>query len=90
MEWWDKWVRHRVEIKKRLTPTQTETQLRKFEKWGPERSADAIEYTIGKGWQGIREDDNRKPEEDTRTNQDRIADIMRKSEEWQRKWEEGG
>lgn len=55
--WWNKWVSHRIEIKKPLKPTQAESQLAQFAEWGPERAIAAIKHTITKGWQGIREPD---------------------------------
>lgn len=70
-EAWDEWVQHRVEIKKPLTPTSVRNQLRTFTGWGCKRSVDAIRYTIEKGWQGIREPDERplfgNGQRDTRT-----------------------
>lgn len=52
---WDSWVSHRKEIKKKLTETSVKQQFKKFAEWGEEKSIAAIEYTIGKGWQGIEE-----------------------------------
>jgi len=54
---WIQWAKHRVEIKHPLTPTQIAAQLKKFAKWGETRAIAAIEHTIEKGWQGIREPD---------------------------------
>jgi Helix-turn-helix domain len=54
-EFWEKWKRHRTEIRKPLKPTQERAQLEKFSEWGPERSMAAIWHTIAMGWQGIRE-----------------------------------
>ena len=54
---WAIWVKHRKEIKKPLTPTQTKEQLKKFSEWGISRSVKAIEHTVANGWQGIREPD---------------------------------
>ena len=54
---WKKWEAHRKEIKKPLTPTSTSQQLKRFGEWGVDRSIAAIEYTIEKSWQGIREPD---------------------------------
>ena len=56
-EAWAQWHQHRIEIKKKLTPTQTVALLKKFRTWGPERTIRAIEHTISNGWQGIREPD---------------------------------
>jgi hypothetical protein len=59
---WEKWKRHRQEIRKPLRPTQEREQLSKFSEWGPERSVAAIRYTITMGWQGIREPEESKPQ----------------------------
>lgn len=53
---WDSWVEHRKEIKKKLTETSVKQQLKQLSRWGERRSIAAIEYTIGKGWQGIMDD----------------------------------
>lgn len=55
---WKDWLAHRREIKHALTPTQASKQLAQFESWGIARSIAAIEFTITKGWQGIREPDS--------------------------------
>lgn len=52
---WGQWVAHRKEIKKPITPTMAETQLKQFAQWGQARASTAILHTIAKGWQGIRE-----------------------------------
>jgi hypothetical protein len=52
---WSLWVKHRREIKKPLTPTQAQTQLDQFTQWGVRRAVAAIQHTVAKGWQGIRE-----------------------------------
>ena len=54
---WESWVNHRVQIKKPLTKEQVAKQLARFGEWGLERSVTAINHTIEKGWQGIREPD---------------------------------
>ena len=54
---WDDWQEHRREIKKPLTPTATQEQMRQFKAWGEVRSITAIRHTIKNGWQGIREPD---------------------------------
>jgi len=51
----EKWTKHRKEIKKPLTPTQAEAQLKKMDKMGIERAIAMMEHTIEKGWQGLRE-----------------------------------
>lgn len=54
---WERWVKHRREIKKPLTPTQAESQLKKMSSMGFDRSIAMMEHTIEKGWQGLREPD---------------------------------
>ena len=66
---WGDWIRHRIEIRHPLKPTQAEKQLKHFAQWGVVRSIAAIEHTITMGWQGIREPDARaekKPERKSR------------------------
>lgn len=60
---WADWQAHRAEIQKPLTPTQAAKQLEQFAEWGAPRAVAAIEHTIAKGWQGIREPErNGQPE----------------------------
>ncbi len=54
---WIDWCDHRCEIKHSLKEKQAEKQLEQFEQWGFARSVAAINHTITKGWQGIREPD---------------------------------
>lgn len=53
LEAWAEWETHRKEIKKPLTPTQRNRQLLEMAEKGPEKSAAAIRFTTGKGWQGL-------------------------------------
>jgi hypothetical protein len=73
LETWNQWERHRREIKKPLTTLQGQKQLEKFAEWGLKRSVAAINHTIEKGWQGIRE-----PEGGSGANGQKTAD-----EEWE-------
>ena len=59
MEAWENWIQHRKEIKKPLTRKSAEMQMKRFIGWGVSESIKAIEYTIEKGWQGIRQPDNK-------------------------------
>lgn len=52
---WSLWQKHRREIKKPLRPTSATKQLEQFAAWGGDRAVAAIDHTIAKGWQGIRE-----------------------------------
>jgi len=52
---WESWQTHRKEIHKPLTAQSVKMQMKDFTAWGTERAIAAIEYTIKKGWQGIRE-----------------------------------
>lgn len=54
---WDKWTKHRSEIRKPIRETEMAEQLSQFTEWGVQRSVDAINYTIAKGWVGISEPD---------------------------------
>jgi hypothetical protein len=57
VEAWSRWIRHRREIRKPLTETNTATLLGELARWGPDRAIAAINHTIAKGWQGLREPD---------------------------------
>ena len=71
---WDRWVAHRTEIKKKLTPTSVRQQFKRFAEWGPDRAILAIEHTIEMGWQGIREPDgNGQPQQSDR---DKLKAIL--------------
>ena len=53
----ERWRRHREEIRKPLKPTMVDGQFRQFAEWGEARSVRAIDHTIAMGWQGLREPD---------------------------------
>lgn len=50
---WQKWVKHRKEIKKPLTEESVRQQLQVLAGIGEVQAIGCIEYTIGKGWQGL-------------------------------------
>lgn len=54
---WTDWVAFRREIKKPVTPTMAKAQLRQLRSLNERRAIAMIEHTIGKGWQGLREQD---------------------------------
>lgn len=53
-EAWGRWQHHRTEIRHKLTPTTTESQLKSLAKIGPEQAVIRINHTIEMGWQGLR------------------------------------
>lgn len=55
---WDKWCKHRVEIKKRMTPTHSAELLSELESMGTARAIAAINFTVAKGWTGLQEPSN--------------------------------
>jgi len=57
---WDRWVAHRLEIKKPLKPTMAENQLKMLAGLGVERAVRMIDHTIAMGWQGLREPEENK------------------------------
>ncbi len=65
---WDTWIEHRAGIKKPMKEPNCKMLLKKFARWGPERSVAAIEHTVANGWQGIRE-----PEGADKPAHDRVA-----------------
>lgn len=50
---WTDWKTHRAEIRKPLTPTAANLQLRKLNKMTEAEAIAAIEHSINNGWQGI-------------------------------------
>jgi hypothetical protein len=56
-ETWGKWIKYRKEIKKPITPTMAESQLKNLAAMGEKRAIAMIENTIVKGWQGLREEE---------------------------------
>ena len=67
-EAWHRWTKYRKEIKKPITPTMAESQLKNLAAMGEGRAIAMIENTISKGWQGLREE-----AETQRSNQPRRA-----------------
>jgi uncharacterized protein YdaU (DUF1376 family) len=55
-EAWKKWQKHRTELKKKLTPTMMEAQFSDMLKMGEKRAIAMINFTVSKGWQGLREE----------------------------------
>lgn len=53
LDHWRDWLKHRSEIRKPVTYTAAEKQLRQLEKWGLQRAIIAIDHSIANGWQGI-------------------------------------
>lgn len=53
VEAWDRWVKHRKEMGKPITPTGQAQSFAEFTKIGPAASVAMIDYTIFKGWQGL-------------------------------------
>jgi hypothetical protein len=60
---WTLWEKHRVEIKKPVTAQSAKMSLKQLANMGHDPAIAALEYTIAKGWQGIREPEgpNNKP-----------------------------
>lgn len=50
---WEKWERHRREIRKPLRPTMIETQLAKFGEMSETAAVLMIENSVCNGWQGL-------------------------------------
>lgn len=54
---WERWKSHRREIRKKLTPTSVGRQFAMLAEMGEERAIAMIDYTILKGWTGLREEE---------------------------------
>jgi len=52
-EAWKKWEQHRAELKKTLTKSTAEAQLKKLAKMGPEAAVQSITNSIESGWTGL-------------------------------------
>lgn len=50
---WKRWIAHRKEIKKKLTPTTAASQLKRLEGMGHDAAIATIEHTIERGWIGL-------------------------------------
>lgn len=50
---WRDWVQYRKEIRKPLTKTTIQRQVRRLEKWGHDKAIAAIDNSITNGWQGL-------------------------------------
>lgn len=59
-EAWGRWEKHRVEIRHKLTPTSTASQLSALAKIGPDQAIIRINHTIEMGWTGLRSPEARK------------------------------
>lgn len=56
---WGSWEQHRIEIKKKLTPTAKKQQLAKLAEMGESRAIAALKHSLAGGWQGIFEPDSK-------------------------------
>lgn len=56
---WEKWEQHRKEIRKKLTPTTIDEQLKMLETKGHDKAIATILYSIEKGWTGLFEPDTK-------------------------------
>ena len=52
-EAWEEWKQHRIEMRKKMTPTGSRRLLVKLATWGEERAIAAIHYSLEQGWQGL-------------------------------------
>ena len=64
LEAWQNWQLFRRQKKKPLTEIGARMQLREFDKWGVDRAIAAINHTILKGWDGLKEPDPPKGQDD--------------------------
>lgn len=50
---WTDWQQHRREIRKTITPTTRQRQLKQLVRLGPSAAVESIEQSIEKGWTGL-------------------------------------
>lgn len=79
---WRMWCKHRKEIGHALTETQMLAQLKELVKVGEPQAIRGIEYTVSRGWQGLRYPDESeqpaaKPREKTQAEKDAILAKVR-------------
>jgi hypothetical protein len=54
---WGRWVKFRSELRKPLTASTTSATLKSYATRGPAALIAAIDHTILRGWQGLRDPD---------------------------------
>jgi hypothetical protein len=64
-EAWKRWESHRKEKRKPITPTSRAQQLKKLGQMSERAAIEMIDYTIFKGWEGLREPEESKPRRGT-------------------------
>lgn len=62
---WSDWVKHRREIKAKLTPTTETKQLKMLSEYGAEQAVRIIERSIQNGWRGLFPQKEDAPEQET-------------------------
>jgi hypothetical protein len=75
---WSNWEQHRIEIKKKLTPTTKKQQLAKLGEMGEARAIAALKHSLAGGWQGIFEPDN-KTSKQTQSRDDRHPNELKET-----------
>lgn len=58
-EAWTLFEAHRAEIRKKLTPTSVKLAFEAMKQMGEARAIAMIRHTISKGWQGLKEDEDK-------------------------------
>ena len=66
---WKQWIIHRSEIKKKLTQSTMDAQLKKLEKFGAVDASEMIMQSIENGWMGLF------PVKENNNNNNNLADI---------------
>jgi hypothetical protein len=81
---WTSWVHHRIEIRKKLTPTSTAEQIEELAAMGAARAIAMIKHTICKGYLGLRPPDGQADQaaEDTVDVETQVHKIREKVAEY--------
>lgn len=66
------WVKFRKEIKKKITPSIAEKQIKLLARWGVEKARASIEQSIRNGWQGLFE-----PEREAK--KQKLTDVIKET-----------
>ena len=75
-EHWDMWCKHRKDMKKPVTESMAKVMVEDLCAMGEQRAKAAIRYTIGKGWQGLKEPEGSQTVPDASNAADRAWGII--------------
>jgi len=78
---WDRWTKHRVELKKKLTPSTIDAQIKKLNKHPPHIAIKMIERSIERGWRGLFEIDENGSKNETGESQEEMFERLAREDD---------